>query len=71
MAAGGSGSRISAAVYGAVAGDGTWLMRTHGTLNAADFVRHIGLARKVGQDPADHGQRAAARVREGTRVPGA
>ena len=41
-----SGSRIRVVVYGAVAGDGTRLMRTHGTSDAANFVRYLELARR-------------------------
>ena len=67
-----SGGRIRVVVCGAVAGNGTRLMRTYGTFNATNFVRYIGAgAREAGQDPADHGQRAAAQVGEGAQVPGA
>ena len=41
-----SGSRIRVVVYGAVADDGTRLMRTYDTFNAANFVRYLGPARK-------------------------
>ena len=46
MAAGRYGSRIRVVVYGAAAGNGTRLMRTYDTFNAANFVRYLGLARK-------------------------
>ena len=46
VAAGRSGSRIRAVVYGAVADDGTRPMRTYDTFNAANFVRYLELARK-------------------------
>ena len=41
-----SSSRIRAVVYGAVADDGTRLMRTYDTFNTANFVRYLELARR-------------------------